>query len=164
MKQTLGLIASAGFTGAVVTGIAALIALDFQSAWEAYVAPEQAIDVVPEATAVSPFKDVDGITFFITTPVAGSGHEVVTGAAFASPEAVAQRRAERLWCYLNQGFGIARTRIDLGSKEGQLPPVYTRLTGLDRETLDELGRDAAALEAIAKSHCKFANFDPKAAS
>lgn len=164
MTRILGLLASTTLSGAAIVGIAALIAIDFHEPWagphddEVPLAPE-----VPEPQAESPFDDVDGITFFVNTPVEDTGLQIVTGGSFPSAEAVAQNAPDRVWCYIVTGDGVSKSQIDLGTMMAPWGPNFTDLAAVDDATLAEFGFSRDRLRSLARSHCKFSDFDPTAA-
>ncbi|MEM1346557.1 MAG: hypothetical protein AAGI34_18510, partial [Pseudomonadota bacterium] len=110
------------------------------------------------------FEDIDGITFFITETLEESGLEIVTGAAFASPEAVLDSKAERIWCYVNLRDGATVRQITLGTALAGEAAVFADPKRLEPDLLDALGVSREALAKAAREHCRFADFDPAAAS
>lgn len=159
MMRVIGITLATALTAASVTGIAALIAKDFDRVFEPFTS-----GINTENTNIQyPFEDIDTINFFVSSPIDGTDSKITTGAAFSSAEDVANSNPASLWCYLSYGGddGAITSRLDLGGKSGPDAPVFTNLNDVLDEEFNIIGVDRTTLTRLALSHCKFANFDPK---
>lgn len=178
--QSVVIILSSALSLVVIAGILFLIWLDFaphvieMQVWPAndrIEAPVEAETELTEAPVSEPvpdpiaqiFEGVSSITFFIERPLAGTDREIITGAAFRSPEAVAAGRPEKQWCYVNVGSDGQILRINLGDRTGSATPVFADLAGIAPEIWAELGTNRQSLEAAARESCVFRDFDPREA-
>ncbi len=158
MMRIIGLTLATALTAATVTGIAALIAKDFDGVFEPFMSGSDAGNAIIQY----PFEDIDTINFFVRSPIDGVDSIITTGAAFSTAEDVANSNPSSLWCYLNYGEdGAVRNRLDLGGKLGADAPVFTNLNDVPDENFNIIGVDRTTLARLARSHCKFANFDPR---
>jgi len=158
--------AAIGFTATALSGMALLVALDFlgeevvlgslshlvPQAPVPLGAAEPAARVVEDLPALAGARD---ITFFKEMPVEGTPFEVTTGVSFATPAALASNLVRERWCYImaRGADGILR-QVELAKQQGAAEPVF--------KALDELAGDLSpflmsvpALEALARSHCRF---------
>lgn len=159
MMRVIGLTLATALTTASVTGIAALIAKDFDEVFEPFTSGSDA----GSANIQYPFEDIDTINFFVSSHIDGAESKITTGAAFSSAEDVANSNPNNLWCYLSYGGdeGAITSRLDLGGKIGADAPVFTNLNDVPDGEFNAIGVDRSALARLARSHCKFANFDPR---
>lgn len=150
-----------------MTGIALIIALDFVGedlvlsklaaltgvTIEEEPVPTPIAKVVEELPALSGAKD---ITFFDEVPIEGTPLVVSTGTRFATPADLASDIIEEQWCYVlaKAPDGVSR-KIELGARQAMESPVYELLQELPLSELSYLKLGTAALEAIAKTHCRF---------
>lgn len=171
--RAIGIVLAFTFTVITVSGIVLLIVLDFvgedralalaSSVVEAKALPESPVaTVVEELPALAGAKD---ITFFTDVPVTGLPLSVNTGVRFATPADLAANIVASRWCYISAlaPDGISR-RIELATQEGEAGPVYQLLQGLPSSELSLFKLGATALEALAKSHCRFDFTSPASAS
>lgn len=159
MMRFIGITLATGLTVASVTGIAALIAKDFDGVFDPLIAGSDAASI----NVQYPFEDIDTINFFVSSPIDGVDSKITTGAAFSSAENVANSNPTSLWCYLSYGGdeGAITSRLDLGGKIGADAPVFTNLNEISNEEFNAIGVDRTTLARLARSHCKFSNFDPR---
>lgn len=162
MFRIIGFGLATALTVTGVTGIGALILHDFSEAIDGL---RSGTFAQVSTSAVEDLLDgVDDITLFIQTPVEGTDLQISTGAAFSSAAAIAAREPKNLWCYVNYGDGSLHTRITLGRRKASGKPDYDDLNDLPDAAFAELGLSRARLGRLARSHCKFAGFDPTKAS
>lgn len=103
------------------------------------------------------------ITFFTSAPVKESGMSVVTGVAFASLGDLRAGRQRDRWCYVTIApRGALPRQIELGTQKGIAAPIYTNFSVYPAEELGAVGLSASILQALAKTHCRFAKADPPA--
>ncbi|MCF6317111.1 MAG: hypothetical protein L3J30_12700 [Marinosulfonomonas sp.] len=158
MMRIIGLTLATALTATTVTGIAALIAKDFDGVFEPFISGTGEAN----QNAQYPFDDIDTINFFVSSPIINTSLKIMTGAAFSSAKDVMNSNPTNLWCYLNYGeSGAIKNRLDLGKKTGGDAPVFTELSGVPDEVFATIGIDRAATARLARSHCKFTNFDPR---
>ncbi len=151
-------------SAAAMAGIGFLIALDFVGE-DFLLGKIEAIAETPQADAVEPAKAIeelpalDGakdITFFKDEAIEGLPFKVMTGVRFASPQALALNAVASRWCYITApGTDGVLRQIDLAEQIGADNPVFEALGGIDERQLALFRMGAAALEALAKSHCRF---------
>lgn len=162
MTRLIGLLLGTALTGAVVTGIAGIIALDFREDWAVIFAEAEAASTPPSDPIAEIFEEVESLTFFASKRIDGTLLKVTTGASFLTPQDVAERRADEMWCYLSFNTGAAVHRqIDLGRQSAGDTPTYRKLTGLTDQDEAAIGIGRVGLEALARSHCRFDDFDPR---
>ncbi|MFG1342224.1 hypothetical protein [Xanthobacter autotrophicus] len=146
-----------------VAGILALILLDLLGA-EGFAKLVKAVtpDTPPPALARNdgPGREelarARDITFFTEARVEGFAFAVITGVLFRTVDDLLAARQASRWCYVTVGprSGLAR-HITLGEQDGTAPPAYATLSAFPAGEFSALGVDAAALQAIARSHCRF---------
>lgn len=156
--RVLGTLLSTALTGSVVLGIAAIIALDFEGPIRDMIA---ARDDAQRSEIEKIFEEVDSITFFIKRPVDAFDINIMTGAQFDSPAAVEARTPQSQWCYVNFYSGGVTQKIDLGTRTDDKDPNYHKLSHVDPDLLHQISLTSAFLEAVARTHCVFDNFDPR---
>lgn len=158
MMRVIGITLATALTTATVTGIAALIAKDFGEVFEPLTSGTGEANSVVQY----PFEDIDTINFFVSSPVDDTGLKIMTGAAFSSTEDVVNSSPTSLWCYLNYGeAGAINNRLELGRKSRGDAPVFTGLSDVPDEVFSIIGVNRSTMERLARSHCKFTNFDPR---
>lgn len=166
----LGIATALSVSTTVIVGIGTLIALDFigedralglvAMALGGAESASSPVTVVEELPALAGAKD---ITFFNEEPVPGLPFTVTTGVEYASPQALALNAVAGRWCYiLAPGLdGIGR-KIELATQAGGSDPVFKVLDTLDDSQLELFRTGASALEALARTHCKFDFSSPAA--
>lgn len=103
------------------------------------------------------FTHVKGINFFAEVPSKEHGVVVITGVVFETVKDFEQAKQRNRWCYLMVApKGALPRRIDLGAQAGMAPPVYADISVYPAEELAAIGLSARTLQALAKTHCRFA--------
>lgn len=154
MLRIAGFTIATALTTTALAGIGALIMNDFPEVRETLGSLIAAMSTTPDTKWPD---DVDDINLFFKTPIEGTDLFVTTGVAFSSPENLSQSRASSYWCYVNYNADIVSNRLDLGSRQGDAPPVYTTGAQIPDAAVRDIGIDRYKLSGIAMSHCKFHN-------
>ena len=160
MVRLLGTAAAMTLTTVAVTGIVALILLDFPGVPRAFVDGLRGLFTPAEVSSTDLLDEVDSITLFMREPIERSDLQISTGASFASAADIAERNPSNMWCYVRVGDDNVSRHVDLGSKRPNGTPVYTDLSGIDPADERALGLTGTRLMRLAKSHCRFDDFDP----
>lgn len=119
----------------------------------------QAPNCKPRTPLEAALAASDSLHFFKSVPIEGTDLEVVTGANFESADDIVSGRASHHWCYIAYGEGSLRSHLELGSQEGDKPPVYSDLEYIGTTALPALGLARDSLSAIARSHCQLGVFN-----
>ncbi|WP_417729048.1 hypothetical protein [Roseovarius sp.] len=172
--RILSIATALAFTTSAVTGIVGLIALDLagkdrafsaiaaltgkpaadMSLPKAVVAPAPTpLEAIVEAAPI--LEGAEDITFFTQVPVEGMPFDVQTGTRFATPSDLASGLMAESWCYITAKApdGVTR-KIELAAQEATSSPIYEALKDLPLKELSVFKMGAAALETLAKTHCR----------
>jgi hypothetical protein len=170
IMRFLGTVTALFISSTVIAGIGTLIALDFigedralglvAMALGGAESASSPVTVVEELPALAGAKD---ITFFNEEPVPGLPFSVMTGVRYAGPQALALNAVAGRWCYIiAPGLDGIDRKIELAAQAGGSDPVFELLGTLDDSQLELFRMGATALEALARSHCKFDFSSPAA--
>lgn len=143
-----------------MTGITALIALDFKELKPAMSELFAASKQDEQRQLESALSRADDITFFKHRAINGTSLTVTTGGAFSSAEDIVKGRAKNMWCYVTKSEGALRRQITLGNRDRKTSPVYENFKSIPQMELREIGLTVERLKSIARSHCQFDGFDP----
>lgn len=109
---------------------------------------------------VAALEGAENFNFFRSVPVDGTDLSVVTGVEFASALDVVAGKLSHMWCYIAVGDGAVAQRVTLAQLNAGREPTFTDFTGISGVDSDPLPLSADRLSALARSHCRFAEFDP----
>lgn len=156
--RTLGLMGATAVSCLVGMGIVTLIAFDLLGeelvirAWR-WMTPSMAR---PAATS-SILENAKDITFFAKVPAKEHGLVIITGVAFETVQDFEAAKQRSRWCYVMvDPPGALSRRIDLATQRGMESPLYRDLSHIPSEELASAGLTVRTLQALSKSHCRFA--------
>lgn len=108
---------------------------------------------------VAALEGAENFNFFRSAQVAGTDLEVITGVEFGSALDVVAGLPAHLWCYITVGSGAIDRRITLASADAGNDPQFTDFVNVPSSE-EQLPFDAIRLNALARSHCQFNEFNP----
>lgn len=156
--RAAGYVAAAAFAGCVLTGIGALIVADLfgedalSKLWQSVT-----VKPPPVPTSATILDGAKNITFFAEVEAKEHGLVVITGVTFETVKDFETSKQRNRWCYVmaTRKGGLPR-QISLAKQEGTAVPIYSDLSVYTMEELSAVGLTARTLQALAKSHCRFA--------
>lgn len=157
--RNLGLLAAGAVSGVVATGIMGLIALDLLGdelivkLWRS-----TSSEPAPTAATGSVLERLENYTFFTSIEAKEHGISVQTGVSYSTLADLLAKKHQKIWCYvmISPNGGLPR-QINLGTQSRTARPVYTDLSAYPAGELAAVGLSARTLQALAKTHCVFAD-------